>query len=257
MNARIRASLAPFIASLLLAGCGGGGSDSSSAPATGPSAEGVYGGTLTGSTSSDFELVVLENGEYWAIYGVQTPGLFVVAGFLQGTGTSNNGSFTSSDTRDFGFVPATAGTTSATYNATAKTISGSVTFASATVGFTGGPIPGSLYKYDAPASLASIAGSWSTSSLNGEAVSINIASNGTFTTLSSLGCTSSGTATPRPSGKNIFNVSLTFGPAPCALPGQTATGIGIAYPLANGQTQLIVGVKDGSRSVGTAVFGTR
>ena len=89
-----------------LASCGGGGSDSP-APSAGPTAEGVYGGTLTGSTSSAFQLLVLENGEFWAMYGTQTASAFGVAGFIQGSGTSNNGSYTSSNTKDFGVNPAT------------------------------------------------------------------------------------------------------------------------------------------------------
>jgi hypothetical protein len=239
---------------IALAACGGGGGDAGS---SGPSAEGVYGGTLTGSTSSAFQLLVLENGEFWAMYGIRTSNAFGVAGFLQGSGVSNNGSFTSSNTKDFGFVPAVSGTTNASYNATAKTISGTVTSAAGTVGFSGGPIAGSLYNYDTGALLTTVSGTWSTTSLTGETVSINIASTGTFTAATSLGCGFSGTVTPRSSGKNVFNVALTFGAAPCALPGQVASGIAVAYPLATGQTQLLVAVTDSSRTVGTAVFGVR
>ena len=238
-----------------LASCGGGGGDS---PATtGPTAEGVYGGTLTGSTSSAFQLLVLENGDFWAMYGTQTPSVFGVAGFIQGAGSSNNGSFTSSDTKDFGRNPAVAGATTATYNATAKTIFGTVTGAAGTVSFSGGPIAGSLYNYDTPASLSTISGAWSTTILTGESLAIDIAASGTFTATSGLGCNLSGTVTPRPSGKNVFNVSITFGPAPCALAGQSVTGIAVAYPIASGKTQLIVAATNSGRTVGTAAFGTR
>lgn len=244
-----------ILCSTALAGCGGGGDSDS--PVVGPSAEGVYGGSLTGSTSSAFQLLVLENDEVWAMYGVQTSTAFGVAGFIQGPGSSNSGTYTSSSTKDFGFNPALAGNTSATYNATAKTISGTVSSSAGTVTFSGGPIAGSLYNYSAPAALTTIAGSWTTTSLTGESVTISIASNGSFTANSSLGCNFSGTVVPRPSGKNVFNVSLTFGSAPCALPAQAATGIGIAYPLTSGKTQLLVAVTNASRTVGTAVFGTR
>jgi hypothetical protein len=241
------------IASVLVA-CGGGGDD---APSSAPTAEGVYGGTLTGSTSSAFQLLVLENGEFWAMYGTRTPNFFGVAGFIQGSGTSNNGSFASSNTKDFGFSPALAGTTSATYNAGAKTITGTVASGSGSVGFTGGPIQGSLYNYDAPASLNTVSGPWSTTSLTGETVVINIAGGGSFTASSSGGCAFSGSVVPRASGKNVFSVALTFGAAPCVLPGQSASGIAVAYPLASGQTQLLVAVVNGGRTLGAAVFGTR
>ena len=233
--------LATVLASLTLVACGGGGDDSP--PPTPPVAstpEGVYGGKLTGSTSSDFEALFLENGEFWTLYGLSTPSAFFVSGFVQGSGTSNSGSYTSTNAKDFGFAPAMAGTLSATYNTTAKTIAGTFSTPSGAVTFSGGPIPDSLYVYDKPATLSSVAGAWSTSSLTGESVAINVASNGAFTAAGSSGCRFSGTVTPRPSGKNVFNVALTFGPAPCALPGQTGTGIAITYPLANGQSQLVV-----------------
>ena len=254
---RLGVAVSVILCAIGLAACGGGGGGGGGAPNAGATAEGVYGGTLTGSTSSDFELLVLENGEFWSLYGTQTPTFFGVAGFVQGSGTSNNGTFTSSNTKDFGFTPALAGNTNATYNATAKTISGTVSGSSGTVGFSGGPIAGSLYDYNAPASLSTVVGLWSTTTLTGESVAVNISADGTFTAVSGLGCNFSGVITPRPSGKNVFNVSLTFGAAPCALPNQPASGIAVTYPLASGPTQLIVAVVDSARTTGAATFGTR
>lgn len=242
---------AAFAAVALLAGCGGG-----DASDPGPTAEGVYGGTLANSTSSAFNMLVLENGEYWSMYGVQTAQAFGVAGFVQGTGTSNNGSFSSSTAKDFGETPAVTGTVSATYDATAKTISGTLTSTAGQVTFSGGSIPGSLYVYNMPASLATISGSWSMTDLNGEAVAVTISSTGAVAA-SSLGCSFTGTVVPRASGTNVFNVALRFGPVPCDLSGQEATGIAVAYPLANGRTQLIVAAVDGTRTYGAAAFGAR
>jgi hypothetical protein len=237
-----------------LAGCGGGGGDA--APA-GPTAEGVYGGTLTGSTSNAFQLVVLETGEFWAMYGTRTSTSFGVAGFIQGTGVSNNGSFSSSNTKDFGYAPALSGSTSASYNSSAKTISGTVSAGGSSIGFSGGPINGSLYNYDTPATISTVAGSWSTSSSTGETISLTVANSGTFAANSSRGCSFGGSIVPRSSGKNVFNVTLTFGAAPCGLPGQSVSGVAFAYPLASGQTQLLVAVVDSSRTVGEFVVGVR
>src|SRR4051812_40897698 len=159
--------------SICLAACGGGGGGGDSPPAvSAATAEGVYGGTLTGSSSSAFQLLILENGDFWALYGTQTATAFGVAGFVQGSGTSNNGTYVSSNTKDFGFNPAVAGVTNATYNATNKTISGTVANPGGTVTFSGGPIAGSLYNYNAPASLSTVAGAWSTTALTGETVAI-------------------------------------------------------------------------------------
>lgn len=250
----ITSFLTSLFSVLLVAGCGGGGDSGTS---TGPSAEGVYGGTLTGSTSSAFQLLVLENGDFWSMYGTSTPTTFFVAGFVQGTGTSNNGSFTSSNAKDFGFSPALAGTISATYNATTPSISGTVSATGGTVTFNGGAIAGSLYNYNTAAMVSTISGAWSLTELDGSSLALTVATNGAFTARSSDGCNFSGTVTPRSSGKNVFNVALTFGAAPCGLPGQAATGIAVAYPLSSGRTQLIVAAVDGTRNFGAAAFGTR
>lgn len=258
MRSSFKSYLLAFGSSVLLAltGCGGGGGGDSGSTA-GPSAEGVYGGTLTGSASSAFEMLVLENDDFWAMYGTQTSTQFLVAGFLQGSGASRSGSFTSSNVRDFGFSPALAGTANASYNATAKTISGSVAATAGTVTFTGGPIAGSLYNYDAPAQVSAISGAWSLTALTGESIALTVSSTGTFSAVSALGCTFSGAMTPRTSGKNVFNVALTFGASPCLLAGQPASGIAIVYPLASGRSQLIFAGTNSGRTVGTAAFGTR
>ena len=237
-----------------LTACGGGGG--SSAPAT-TSAEGVYGGSMTGSSSPAFQLLVLENGQFWTLYGTQTVSQFSVAGFTQGNGTATGSTFTSSDAKDFGFAPASAGTVNATFDATAKTIAGTFKVGAQTATFTGGPVPGSLYNYTIAASLTNIAGAWSVASSSGETVALNVAANGTFTAAGNSGCNFTGAITPRPSGKNVFNTTMIFGPAPCALPNQTASGIALSYPLANGRTQLILAQVDSTRTYGNTAFGTR
>ena len=123
--------------------------------------------------------------------------------------------------------------------------------------FTGGAISGSTYNYNTAAAVAQISGAWSLQSLTGDTVALNIQGSGAFTATSSLGCNFSGAVAPRPSGKNVFTVSLTFGGSPCALPGTSASGVAVAYPLTAGGTQLIVAVRDGARTYGTAAFGTR
>ena len=70
-------------------------------------------------------------------------------------------------------------------------------------------------------------------------------------------CGFTGNFALRGTGKNVFNVSLTFTSAQCALQGQTATGVALTYPTVAGPQQLIVLVQDASRSAGVAAFGTR
>ena len=267
MNAFRHASLSTAI-SLSLAACGGGDSGSTSSGSSGTSggntpapagtAEGVYAGTSTGGTGSNFEAVVLENGDIWSLYGQNSGSTFYVYGFIQGTGTSNNGTFTANSIKDFGSIPALAGSLSGTYSTAAKTFNGTVSYTNGVrASFSGGPITGATYDYNAAPSLSAVTGRWTLTSLQGEGVSLNVSSNGTFTLQGTSGCTGSGTLSARNSGKNIFNISIAFGGLPCALPNQTATGIAINYALSTGQTQLIAAVTDSAHTVGTAVFGIR
>lgn len=240
---------------MLLAACGGGGGGGGDSAPAGPTAEGVYGGTLSGSTSSEFQMVVLEDGSYWAIYGTTSANVLYVRGFMQGSGNSNNGTFTG-NARDFGFAPAATGSVTAQYTAT-PTIVGAVTTGTQVVNFNGGAVADSTYVYAKPASLTDIAGSWFLGLSNGEALPITVSSTGAITGTSSAGCRITATATPRASGKNIFNLTLTFGAAPCALPGQTASGIAITYPLTSGGSQLGVAVIDSTQAFGLAGFANR
>jgi len=255
-------SLCLFVLSGTLAACGGGGggdSDSGSpSPGAGPSAEGVYGGTLTYSFASHFQTLVLENDEFWAIYGENMGSIFYVYGFVRGQGSSNNGSFTANSVKDFGFSPAKSGNLTATYNVNSGTISGSVAYGGGDqLQLSGGQVVGSLYEYDSPASLSLIAGSWNAETSIGTSALINVSSGGSLTLVDNVGCSGTGTITPRPSGKNVFNVTVTFGGAPCVLPGQTTSGIAIAYPLSTGQTQIIGAITNSARTQGVAVFGIR
>ena len=250
------ATLALCFSHALLLGCGGGddGGDLNP-PQSGPLPDGVYGGTLTGSTSEDFLGLALPGGEFWSIYGYDTGSIFYVDGFVQGRGTSDHATFTTHDARDFGFVPALHLGMTASYNTAARTIKGTSTYDGQTIRFSGGPIPGSLYNYDTNASLSTVAGHWDTMSTEGRMVSIDISSVGALT-LRDGRCTGSGTLRTT-GGKNVFTVSVTFGGLECAMPNQTATGIAVAYPLTTGQTQVIAAVTNSSRTVGIAAFGIR
>lgn len=249
-------TIATALISFALAGCGGGGGGSESTPPNTASAEGFYGGTAA-ATPSGFQMLVLENSDVWLMYGTQTSTVFAVSGFLQGSGTSSSGTLTSSNLKDFGTTPATAATATATYNATAKTITGTFSAGGTNIAFSGGPISGSLYNYDSAASISNISGLWSTTSLPGATLSFNISTNGSFTGTASGGCNYTGTILPRASGKNVFNIAITFGLAPCEQPNTLFSGIAVAYPLTTGRTQLIIAATNAARTVSMATLGTR
>lgn len=247
-------------AAIVLSACGGGGDPGRpGAPPDDPSpaakAEGAYEGTLTGSASSAFQLIVLENDEFWALYGTRMTNVFLVRGFIQGQGSSSNGAFTSSNARDFGFAIPAGVTVDASYVANSS-VTGNIVAGSGTVRLSGTAIPKTSYDYSKAALLGDIVGAWTLGALDGTAVALNVADNGSFTA-NAGGCAIAGTMTPRPSGKNVFTTLATFGGAPCAEPGFTASGITVTYRTNSGLQQLVVAGVNVGRTSGTALFGTR
>ncbi|MCR5867945.1 hypothetical protein [Aquincola sp. J276] len=244
----------------LLAGCGGGGGGEGDAgtPASAAfSAEGVYGGTLNGSSALSLQMLVLDNGQLWALYGQQSNGRLLVSGFFQGGSSASTSGIRATDLRDFGTAPPMVLNLSASTGTAAGTLAGTLATSQGSASFSVGPDPSSTYRYEARALPAMVQGSWTLTTLQGEVQSVTVAANGNLTASGLSGCNFSGTVLPRASGKNVFDVTLRFGPAPCALPNQTATGIALAYPLDNGSTQLVVAVHDAGRTAGTAAFGVR
>jgi hypothetical protein len=219
------ASLLGMALAVTLGGCGGDDdSNSPSTPApTANSAEGLYSGST--NTNRTLTNVVLDDGTYYLFYSVPAnPAL--LAGVIQGNGTSNNGSFTSANAKDFntGGSGVLSATIAATY-AERQSLNGSVTYPGPSVtSFT------STYDtaYDTTPTLASLAGTYTGqagSSAEGvQSATVTVTATGAFTGIEADGCTFSGTASPRSRG-NIFDQSVTFGGAPCEFPGITLVGV--------------------------------
>jgi hypothetical protein len=223
----------------------------------GATAEGAYGGAITGSTATAFRLLVLENGEFWALYGRPSGGRFTVYGFMQGTSTSANGSFSSTDLRDFGFAPSARGSATASYDSAQGTISGTFTTTRGTATLTGGVMTDVAYEYHQAASLKDVQGPWGLFTNTGDSGVSDIQADGRFETTTKGGCRLSGTMAPRASGKNVFDVVVSFGASPCALPDQTTRGIAVVNVEPDGRRQLTIGTVDAARSVGLTAAGYR
>jgi hypothetical protein len=242
-----------------------GGGDGNTPPDQTPQgphnkAEGVYAGPLSGHDYHHVKALILEDGQYWSLYGEDAGSMFTVYGFVQGTGTASDGTYISDDLIDIGAAHLPIeGTMVASYDENAETFNETSTFDG--IGernFAGGRIPDSPYKYDVPASIDDVIGHWNGTSAAGLTVAIGIGENGELGILESgpnYSCTATGTIKPRASGKNVFDVSVTFGPAPCEMANETATGVAIMYPLTSTQQkQFIAAVISSSRSQGMAMF---
>jgi len=245
-----------LLVSGILAGCGGGGGGGggSSTPAASSPLEGVYEGPS--SSGKTIDALFLEDGSWWNMYGIPSGSALLVQGVATGTSTGSNGSFTITF-KDY-YAPGTtpvSGSGSGTYTAT--TLLGTITEGGVNGTFNLTTPLTTNYNYNTPAALASISGSWTGSLLDGESATVSVLTSGTLSGTSSLGCSFTGTATPRPSGKNVFNVSVTFGAAPCSFPNQSMSGIALTYPLGNGTNQLIVGLVDSTQTKASAFFAAR
>ena len=163
---------------------------------------------------------MLDDGKTWGLY--QSGGYIV--GALVGD-TSFSGNQLSGSGRDFNLVSRTisAGTYTGTFSARSYVdvqLSNGSTFA------------GSYdVSYDQPATLAAVAGTFSGSGVTGtispQSTTISISSSGQITMPTSQGCGGSGAIQPRTSGKNVYDVTVTFQGSTCAL-GNGATVHGIA-----------------------------
>lgn len=234
----------------LLVGCGGSDDDLQTTPDPGPTpantAEGFWLGSA--STGTTVAFAVLENGDTWGVY--TTPGGSIL-GALVGSTASSGGNLSGSGKEfDLYYRTVTPDTYSGTYVAGERI---SATLSNGT-SFTGSYVP----SYDEPASLTELAGTYfgavATGSGEGYAP-ISISSSGAVSIPEDRGCRSSGTAKPRSSGKNIFDVSITFNGSSCVL-GNGATVRGIAFYDATNRSLISLAVNN-SQTDGLIFYGQK
>lgn len=245
----------------LLAACGGGGDSDNE---LGSSAEGAYSGPMAGDPGGRnvFNLLVLENNVVYGLYGTDMGGgVLAVDGFLQGNASGVSSSFTAANSVSF-FGSNSAVTTPFVSTYTASTVTGTITQAAAPASvrtFVAGDIPTGIYNYNTAASTAAVSGAFNNlQDLTGKPTSITI-TGGTFNGTTGT-CSFSGTLFPRASGKNVFDVTVTFGAAPCDFPGVTYgtfTGVAISLTLAGPTQELLLTAVNASRTRGVAFVGTR
>ncbi len=197
-----------------------GESDVSSLPQpSATSAEGRWtGSTSTGRTVAG---LVPDDGSYWLFY-TATDNPTVLAGLVQGTGTSHSGSFGSSNTRDFNLEGAgiRAATMRGSYVPNKSFRGTSAYFNGEEESFTS--------TYDANSAtlsnLSQVAGTYTDVRIGNHSVTVTVDATGRLSGHSSDGCTVAGTLSPRPIG-NVFHTSVTFGGRACRQETDTLTGV--------------------------------
>lgn len=224
------------ITSVVITACGGGGGGSggASTPVTNLDPQGFWGGTS--SAGYDISAVVLENGELYNIFSRNGIAYGIDYGVLSVSGSTFSGNIS-----EF-YIPTNqvfAGTTTGTF--TPKSIiSGSVSFAAGNGTFSG------TYgtAYDTPATLAALTGNYVGNYYTGAPVTMAISSTGAITG-TSTNCSFSGTAIPRPTGKNVYNVTLTFTGTQCAPGAGNASGIGVLNVVGSSTYLYTAGLNSG------------
>lgn len=203
-----------FMTSVMtLTACGGGSNDT----VANQDPQGFWLGTS--ETGYSIASVVLENGQYYS--------LFSKNGLVEG---ANYGAITVSGTSYSGnlediYIPGNqtnSGTISGTFSPKSR-LQGVTAYSNNTVGsFT------TTYNaaYDTPATMSAIAGQYSGPYRSGATAVLNIAMNGVVDgTTTAAGttvpkCMITGSVVPRPSGKNVYDLTLQWHDNP-ALPGHS------------------------------------
>ena len=242
-------------AALVLTACGGGGGDTATSAATpaattaASSAEGFWNGTS--STGERINLAVLENGETW---GLTSTSAGALTGALYGTVTASGSTVTGSGT-SFSFITRT--NSSGALSGTVAT-KATITLAASTGGKFNGTYSAS---YDQTPALGSLADTYNGFAVTGNtaaqtvAVTIDVNGNVSSSFVSgNLICNASGKATPRASGKNVFDLQLTFTGNFCALGNVTTQGVATYGATSR---QLIALALNGAKSDGFVFLGTR
>ena len=211
-----------FNSGLVAVACGGGYGDSNVSSMPQPlatSAEGLWtGATATNRTVAG---LVLDDGSYWVFYTARgNPN--VLAGLVQGTGTSHLGAFGSSNTRDFNLEGAGihAATMSGSY-VQKRSFKGTIAYV---VGDTGSFASTYDAAYESAPNMKLVAGHYAGLRADHQTVTVTVDSTGTLSGHSTDGCTFAGTISPRAKG-NVFDTSVTFGGGSCSNGTETINGI--------------------------------
>lgn len=229
---------------MLLSGCGGDGGHNSPAAPHATHAQGAYEGTIGGI--AHFQLLLLENGAYYMLFGTGSGSAFEPQGMVTGTGTETSSSVYTATNTYTPPAPAPSSTVELTADYVVDvSFAGTLRIATgggggATQSFSGVPISAALYQYGTAAQLADVAGTWTVSVGGIIDSTMTVNASGAFSGVDTAGCTYSGTLTPRASGKNVFNLTYQEGATPCAVPGMSATGIAIVITPSPSTRQLLM-----------------
>ena len=244
MNSRAFVLSASLFAASLLGACGGGGGgDSGSSAPPAPAASPVAGAWQgTSAQGNVLDAIVLDDGAAWVVE--LTPGMRPVVQ-MRANLQAGEGRLASNDLVyvDYNTPLAGRGALQGSY-VQHSSITATMQLQGASATNTFAPVPASTYDYSRPASLNEIAGNW----LAASGTRISVSATGSFVAEDG-GCRVTGTASQHSSGKNVFNLSVAFGAAPCTTPGQSLTGVVVVWGTGADARLLAMAQKDAGNSI--------
>jgi hypothetical protein len=239
----VNKKLGMTLLALALSACGGSGESADP--------QGIYDGTLGASGNSGLTLTILDNLQFWGVYGTQTDGRLTPAGFFHGHGQVIGNIYTSQDGTSY--EPGVSTSVALSTTVAGDSLTGIVATATTNTPLT--TRTSTTVDYDSPAKLSDVAGTWSLAYAGGQAAATTIGADGTITGGAAGSCTFTGTLTP--GSKNVFNLAFTYGPAPCAYPGKSLSGIAVTSVVNTaGQRQLIMAGVDVDQTSNVLLVGT-
>jgi hypothetical protein len=209
-------------------------------------------------------MIQLEDGSVFGLQGPTVNSVLLARGLFRANGRYASGAFTPDQpAKVFSYYGGfTTGTLSASYTP-AGSFSWTWVSHVGTIQWNSTRLSSQTYDYDHAASLADVAGNWMGSSWTGSATgnvtTLVVSPTGEMTGGELYGCRFSGVASPRPGGKNVFNVSVTFenNGAACDNPAMTVTGVGVILQTNSTTRQFLFGAHDAGGSEGLVWTGSR
>ncbi|MGB4067340.1 MAG: hypothetical protein WBK08_04835 [Nitrospira sp.] len=235
-----------------LSACSGSDTTPSPSPTALPvnPAEGLWIGTIP-NTNRTMSGLVLDDGVYWILYSVAGDPS-ILAGLIQGTSNSQNGTFTSSDAKDFNLQTGLLNATITGSYITKQGFTGTISYPQSNVHNTFTTTYDS--DYDLTPDRNAVAGTYTGFITTNETATVEVTAAGDISGNTNTGCIFTGKFSPRTRG-NVFDVTITFGGQNgCSLGTETVNGIGF-YDA--GAKQLTSAAFNSGKTDGFVFIGTK
>jgi hypothetical protein len=219
---------------------------------------GAYGATTSGTPTQ--HLIFARSAEWGLIgvYGEDAATDFKVRGQLWASGFTANGP----SRYDIHDPERTTVRGDMTFEPAGPTVSGTFIQGNQQWVIVGGAFSAPGYRFDQPASLATIAGRWELTTSEGRGISMQVDVNGDISGTSGSCSIYGSKVTPTKTGSGLFAITLRFasGSAGCSEPHGGSDGVygfALAYSSTSGGTQLVIAAANGWDPVFLAAAGKR